>query len=327
MTIRFLINFFLIALPIGTSLGILFGLQANRAATGQAPLFAPKPTDGPGSDGKPKPKQGLGHEALCMKSYGFTPDTKGQQYILNPNQWNWNAGDPGGLCMNVTYFNNGTYPTKFVAPEFYVTWQYPQGPENNPVHAFPNVEAKADVLPTPVGDITKMDLELEWSYATGNGTMEAASKADLTTAKLNTNVAIDMFIDADKKLAQLPGNATYEVMIWLAAYGDSTQPLGYNDGVKATKTVNGTAFSLYQKQNQQKQWVLTWYPEDPTLKFYGDVSSLISTIFTLNLNGLPSKSDYLGYVSLGSEAFYSPEVVTFNVPHFSIDIETSASSS
>ncbi|KOS17145.1 Endoglucanase-1 [Escovopsis weberi] len=374
MTIRFLVNFVLIAIPIGTTLAVLFGIQGHRDATGQAPLFAPEPPDFPGDGGNgggggggPRPKQGLGHQMLCQKSFGFAPTSKGQKYIrmcrllfsttdrrgssilntarslprgstarkdrslrerelrpdgLNPNQWNWNVGDAGGLCMNVTYFNNGTYPTEFTAPEFQITWQYPQGPATDPVHAFPNIQLDGDSLPAPINTISKMDLDLEWTYATGNGTTEASTAAALTAANLNTNVAIDMFMDADKKKSQSPSDATYEVMVWFAAFGPATQPLGLPKGVLATKTINGATFSLYHDQNQNKQEVLTWYSTQPILEFSGDITPLINAIFTLQLPGLPSETDYLGYWSFGSEAFSCPEVVTFNVPRFSLDIET-----
>ena len=36
----------------------------------------------------------------------------------------------------------------------------------------------------------------------------------------------------------------------------------------------------------------------------------------------PSSSDYLGYIGMGTEAYYAKKEVTFHVPTLSIDIET-----
>jgi hypothetical protein len=36
----------------------------------------------------------------------------------------------------------------------------------------------------------------------------------------------------------------------------------------------------------------------------------------------PSKDDFLGSLAFGTEAFYSDEYVTFNVPEYKIDIRT-----
>ena len=75
MTIRFLVNFGLLALPIAITLGVLIGLQSQRTATGGPPLFKPdpKPTG-------PKKKHGITTEQHCQKSYGIHPETKGQEY-------------------------------------------------------------------------------------------------------------------------------------------------------------------------------------------------------------------------------------------------------
>lgn len=105
--LRWLVNVGFLALPIAATLGILLGLQAHRQATGQTPLFVP-PLDNKWVE-----------KTYCQKSTGIHPETKGQQYTresswrvrrlppanrppaVNPNQWAWNEGDPGFLCMNV----------------------------------------------------------------------------------------------------------------------------------------------------------------------------------------------------------------------------------
>jgi hypothetical protein len=72
------------------------------------------------------------------------------------------------------------------------------------------------------------------------------AKTDLTDLKdhlLNANVAMDIFMDKDQKKAQDSADASHEVMVWFAAIGPATQPLGFNvDGSNplATKTLHGT---------------------------------------------------------------------------------------
>lgn len=85
--------------------------------------------------------------------------------------------------------------------------------------------------------------------------------------------------------------------------------------------------SLYAGQNGLKQNVLTWYPDKPVYKFKGDLTPLIEEV--LKVDGtkfpkanFPSGSDYMGYLSLGSEALYAKKTVTFHVPKLSIDIKT-----
>lgn len=68
MTIRFFVNFALLAIPIAATLGILFGIQTHRQATGQTPLFAPKPL------------HGITKTRYCQKAFGIHPKSKGQEY-------------------------------------------------------------------------------------------------------------------------------------------------------------------------------------------------------------------------------------------------------
>lgn len=65
---RWLVNFGLLALPIAATIGILLGIQSQRQASGQPPLFVPK------LDNK------VVETTYCQKSFGVHPETKGQQY-------------------------------------------------------------------------------------------------------------------------------------------------------------------------------------------------------------------------------------------------------
>ncbi|KAF4980493.1 hypothetical protein FZEAL_3504 [Fusarium zealandicum] len=304
MTVRFLVNFGLIALPIAITLGILLGLESGRQAAGKPPLFAPD------KNNKVKIQQ------YCQKSFGIHPESKGQEYTLNPNQWGWDEGDDGSLCLN-------TYATNTTAPRWSVTWEYPQGPETAPVHAFPNIKVDGDVFPAQLKSIQKIEIDFEWTYGLGE---KAANKTDLTELKdnlLNANVAMDMFLDKDKDKAKGSEEASHEIMVWFAAIGPATQPIGFGDGGSdpiAKKTLHGTEFKLYVGQNQAKQNVLTWYVEKPTQKFSGDLYPLIDEILSMEDKDYPSASDYMGYMSWGTEAYSVNKTVTFDVPSLSIDV-------
>lgn len=96
----FLLNFVLVAIPIGTTLGVLLGIQSQRAANGQEPLFKPDHPTGPGG-GPPKNDDGIKVEYYCDETIGISPPSQGDHYTLNPNPWGWDEGDPGKLCLNV----------------------------------------------------------------------------------------------------------------------------------------------------------------------------------------------------------------------------------
>lgn len=288
-------------------MGILIGLDANRRATGQAPLFQ---------------DNSVSTDTYCQKAYGITPPSTGTQYTLNPNQWGWD-GKEGGLCMNVTQFNNHTYATSKTAPHFSVTWQYPMGPATQPVHAFPNIKLDGEgyVFPAAIGTIASIPVDVEWTYGIGT---EKANSTDITSmaaANVNTNVAIDMFLDADMNSAQSSTQAKYEIMVWLCTIGSATQPIGLAQGAVDTQVINGTTFNLYAGSNSVGQYVLTWSATTPVENFIGDIAPLVTRIAAIGRADFPSSNDYLGYMGLGSEALWTPQKVTFDVSYLSMDVK------
>lgn len=325
MGVRFLVNFVLLALPIGITLGVLLGLQQHRDATGGGPIFG-------GDDdqpGKTPSNNKLTHVQNCDKSFGIHPDSKGQNYTLNPNQWGWD-GKSGGLCMDVWTRNNNTYPTKTTAPEWSVTWQYPQGNTALPVHAFPNIKVE-DVFPLKINEINSMTIDFEWTYGVGNNASNTVDIDKLDAVTLNANVAMDMFLDSDSTKAGNSTEASHELMVWFAAIGAATQPLGMTKNAVAVSsaknvTIDNVKFGLFFDENESKQFVITWYCFDVVDTFNGDLYPLVEEVMTLGKSGdadyadFPTSSDYIGYMSWGSEAYYSTKNVTFNVPHLSIDV-------
>lgn len=97
-----------------------------------------------------------------------------------------------------------------------------------------------DVLPIELDKMTKVDLDLHWTYGVGNTVASSTDSSSLTADDLQTNVAIDMFFDSDKNNAGNSALAKYEVMVWFADFGASAQPIGLSAGAVTTKTLNGT---------------------------------------------------------------------------------------
>jgi hypothetical protein len=226
--------------------------------------------------------------------------------------------------MNVTTYDNSTYPTKTTAPAWSITWEYPQGPESQPVHAFSNIKVDGGVFPATVKSLAHIELDFEWTYGVGNNSAATTDESALTTDTLNANVAVDMFLDSDKESSTNSSAAAYEVMVWFADFGAAAQPIGLSSGAVTTETINGTTFSLYYGTNSLDQNVLTWLASTTTDTFSGDLLPLFTKLFSLGDNTkYPTSSDYLGYFAFGSEAYYSDGFVTFSVPHLSINVTTS----
>lgn len=140
----------------------------------------------------------------------------------------------------MTSFHNGTYATNATAPPFSVTWQYPQGPQTQPVHAFPNILFDGTVkntLPVQIGSLSSVNVDLKWSYGVGDTAADQTDTSALTTAELNANVAIDMFLDSDATNSQSTEKAKFEVMVWLGMFGTATQPIGFAQGAITTQTI------------------------------------------------------------------------------------------
>lgn len=144
----------------------------------------------------------------------------------------------------------------------------------------------------------------------------------MAAALVNTNVAIDMFLDADINSAKSSTEAKYEIMVWLCTIGSATQPIGFAQGAVATEVVNGTTFNLYFGQNSLGQYVLTWSATTPVEKFIGDIAPLVTRVGTLGLSNFPQSENYLGYMGLGSEALWTPQDVTFDVSYLSMDVKS-----
>ncbi|KAF2433275.1 concanavalin A-like lectin/glucanase [Tothia fuscella] len=251
----------------------------------------------------------------CQKAFGITPSPG--QYTFNPNQWGLSASDASSLCMNITTDNRVSDSSR-AASSFSATWQYPPGPETMPVHAFPNVKlVDNSSIPVTLSEFSGLNIDVKWSYNGGNAASNSTDQSSLRTAGLNANVAVDMFLAADKTKSGSTTDAQHEVMVWLGRWGVSTQPIGYPLGSKDAFAIDGVRFDLYTGSNSFGQKVWTWVAAKNATTFAGDVGPLITR---LSNKGGPATSDYLGYVGFGTEAYNSAANVTFYVPQLSLKV-------
>lgn len=181
-------------------------------------------------------------------------------------------------------------------------------------------------MPIQISAVKNIDVDIEWYYGTGSTLPTTVDITAMTQVDAATNVAIDMFLDNDKEKSTDPEKAQFEVMVWLAAFGAATQPIGLAEGSKATETINGVTFNLYYGENGLGQTVLTWTVPTNTIanNFNGNLSPLVAYDFsklTLPANiPYPQSEAYLGYIGLGSEALSATQNVTLSVPKLDMQV-------
>ncbi len=74
---------------------------------------------------------------------------------------------------------------------------------------------------------------------------------------------------------------------------------------------------LYRGENQRGTTVFTWVASTNETSFAAEVSPLLQTLWR---NGLLSPASHIGVVEFGSEAYHSPENVTFAAENFDMDL-------
>jgi hypothetical protein len=76
MGLLWIINFVLLSIPIGATLGVLLGIQSHRAAAGEEPLFQPAP---PGPGEAPDDDR-ITVKSYCNETIGISPPSQGDHY-------------------------------------------------------------------------------------------------------------------------------------------------------------------------------------------------------------------------------------------------------
>ncbi|KAG5916911.1 hypothetical protein E4U42_007456 [Claviceps africana] len=324
---RWLVNGIFLALPVGTTIGVLMGIQAINRANGKPP-----PLSGGDNGWLPGVGPVFGKDQIVMSCdtadgiYSKAQD--GLDFSLSANPWGWKKDSEGNICMMVNLNGNQTYETQWTAPPFNVTWQYPRALGAKNVHAFANAKVMSPSLPTKLSSIEKLDFGVKWFMSLNNKTDAKISDHEFSVNQINANVAIDMFMDKDSTKAGEPEKASHEIMVWFARFGTDTFPIGKKSledkGLK-TKTLDGTDFNLFYGTNSiTNQKVLSWVASEPANHFNGSLQPLLDEIFAFNNDDYPQKSDYIGYFAFGQEAYSSLKNVTFSVPHLSVDFETTS---
>jgi hypothetical protein len=87
--------------------------------------------------------------------------------------------------------------------------------------------------------ISELNLDLHWTYGVGDKTAASTDIEALKQENLATNVAIDMFLDADAAKAKNGTEAKFEVMVWFWMSSVTAQPHGWGRR-RATRTLEGT---------------------------------------------------------------------------------------
>lgn len=79
---RWLVNAGLLILPVGTTIGVLIGVDSQRQASGQEPIFNNPGTETPGGGGTGnKADDRITYKFQCEKQIGISPPSSGVQYM------------------------------------------------------------------------------------------------------------------------------------------------------------------------------------------------------------------------------------------------------
>lgn len=109
------------------------------------------------------------------------------------------------------------------------------------MHAFPNAKLNlSDTLPVQMSTVKNLTLDVSWSYGLGSYVHNSTDNTVLEAAKVNANVAVDMFAAENKEDSTSTTESDYEVMVWFGRWGDATDPIGLKAGSQANQTISGT---------------------------------------------------------------------------------------
>ncbi|KAL7934597.1 endo-1,4-beta-glucanase [Trichoderma chlorosporum] len=193
--------------------------------------------------------------------------TGGSGYTVSNNLWGESAGSGFG-CITVNSLNS--------AASWSANWGW-SGGQNN-VKSYQNV---AVTVPTGklVSSINSLPTTASWSY---------------TGSNIRADVAYDLFTAANANHVTYSGD--YELMIWLAKYGDIS-PIGSAQG---TVTVGGQSWTLWYGSNGSQQ-TYSFVATSTITNFNGDVKNFFN--YLQQNKGFPATSQYLLSFQFGSEPF------------------------
>ncbi|KAK2038451.1 concanavalin A-like lectin/glucanase [Colletotrichum somersetense] len=246
---------------------------------------------------------------ICGQDSKYT--SKDTNFIFQSNAWN-PVGD-GASCVFVDES----------VPAFDANWNWEENKNN--VHSFPHVRFNSTQLPVQLSAIDSMRLAVDWTMRKGNP--ESDPPRDFSAAAWSenkvglddvvSNAAWDFFVDRNKSRTYNPIDAEAEIMIWLGRVGNPYPLMG--DSVLTNITLGSTEFSLWYDTNGRGQKVFTWVTSDGSdvNQFDEDITPLLKYVLD---SGEIDDESWLGLVEFGSEAWHSPENVTFSAAHFSMEL-------
>ncbi|KAI9901692.1 hypothetical protein N3K66_003509 [Trichothecium roseum] len=200
-------------------------------------------------------------------------ETAGDYTVYN-NLWGMDSADSGEQCTT----NNGLASDGSLS--WSVDWTWVGGAGS--VKSYPNVVV--DIDNKPLGDVQSINAEWAWSY-TGNNFI--------------ANVAFDLFTG---KAAD--GDADYEFMIWLGAFGGAG-PISSTGSPIATVDILGTSWNLFNGMNGNMN-VFSFVASSNVENFSGDLTAF--TKYLISEQGVDS-AQILQSVGAGTEPFEGSGVV------------------
>ncbi|KAM6484632.1 endo-1,4-beta-glucanase [Trichoderma sp. SZMC 28011] len=202
--------------------------------------------------------------------------TGGNGYSVSNNLWGQSAGSGFG-CITVNSLNS--------AASWHADWQW-SGGQNN-VKSYPNVQI---AIPQKriVNSIGSMPTTASWSY---------------TGSNLRADVAYDLFTASNPNHVTYSGD--YELMIWLARYGD-IGPIGSAQG---TVNINGQSWTLYYGFNGAMQ-VYSFVAPSTVTNWSGDVKNFFN--YLRDNKGYPASSQYVLSYQFGTEPFTGSGTLNVN---------------
>ncbi|KAL2256593.1 hypothetical protein VTK26DRAFT_1431 [Humicola hyalothermophila] len=222
-------------------------------------------------------------QATLCDQYGYW---SGNGYEVNNNCWGRDAATSGSQC---TYID-GSWDGGI---QWHTSWTWAGG-ENN-VKSYP-YSGKQVARGMKISNIWNMQTSVSWSYDNTN---------------IRANVAYDVFTAADPNHVNSSGD--YELMIWLAKYGD-IYPIGSSVG---TVNVAGRTWDLWVGYNGSMK-VFSFIAPSPINSFDANVKEFFN--YLQSNQGYPANDQHLIVFQIGTEPFTGGPA-TFRVSHFSANIQ------
>ncbi|KAK4121664.1 glycoside hydrolase family 12 protein [Parathielavia appendiculata] len=222
--------------------------------------------------------------ATLCEQYGYW---SGNGYEVNNNLWGAGSASSGSQC---TYVDGSSSSSV----SWYTTWTWEGSPGS--VKSYAN-SGRQIARGQTIASIRSMATSVSWAY---------------NTSSIRANVAYDFFTSEDPNHPNSGGD--YELMIWLAKYGDNTYPVG---SVSGTVTVAGNSWTLYAGSNGGMQ-VYSFVAMSAMNSFSGDAKDFFN--YLTDNEAFPADTQNLIVFQVGTEAFDGGPA-TFTVSQFTAIVD------